>query len=85
MARTVSRHEAKTHLSQLVMAVEDGEEIVIARKGVPVAKLVPADTIPGLQELARSGQLISPEILDDWEETDAEIRKMFADYLPDPE
>jgi len=85
MARTINMHEAKTHLSQLVMAVEDGEEIVIARKGVPVAKLVPADTTPGLRELARSGQLISPEILDDWEETDAQIRKMFADYLPDPE
>jgi len=85
MARTVNMHEAKTHLSQLVLAVEDGEEIVIARKGVPVAKLVPADITPGLQELARNGQLISPEILDDWEETDAQIRKMFADYLPDPE
>jgi prevent-host-death family protein len=85
MARTINMHEAKTHLSKLVMAVEDGEEIVIARKGVPVAKLVPADTVSEAQKLARSGQLISPEILNDWEETDAEVRKMFADYLPEPQ
>ncbi len=78
-------HEAKTHLSKLVLAVEDGEEIVIARKGVPVARLVAADTVSEAQELARSGQLISPDILDDWEETDAEVRKMFADYLPEPQ
>lgn len=34
-------HEAKTHLSRLLQRVERGEEIVIARAGQPVAKLVP--------------------------------------------
>ena len=34
-------HEAKTHFSKLVERVEAGEEIVIARNGKPVAKLVP--------------------------------------------
>lgn len=34
-------HEAKTHLSRLVERVEAGEEIVIARGGRPVARLVP--------------------------------------------
>lgn len=34
-------HEAKTHLSKLLAAVEDGEEVVIARAGKPVARLVP--------------------------------------------
>jgi prevent-host-death family protein len=38
---TVNVHEAKTHLSRLLERVERGEEIVIARAGVPVAKLVP--------------------------------------------
>ncbi len=33
-------HEAKTSLSKLVERVEAGEEIVIARGGIPVAKLV---------------------------------------------
>ena len=34
-------HEAKTQLSRLLQEVEEGEEIVIARNGTPVAKLVP--------------------------------------------
>lgn len=34
-------HEAKTQLSKLLERVEGGEEIVIARRGHPVAKLVP--------------------------------------------
>ena len=37
----VNIHEAKTHLSRLVERVEAGEEIVIARAGRPVARLVP--------------------------------------------
>jgi prevent-host-death family protein len=37
----VNIHEAKTHFSKLVERVEAGEEIVIARAGKPVAKLVP--------------------------------------------
>ena len=34
-------HEAKTHLSRLLRRVAAGEEIVIARAGRPLAKLVP--------------------------------------------
>jgi len=37
----VNIHEAKTNLSRLLQRVEAGEEIVIARAGTPVAKLVP--------------------------------------------
>jgi prevent-host-death family protein len=37
----VNIHEAKTHLSRLVERVERGEEVVIARAGRPVARLVP--------------------------------------------
>ncbi len=38
---TVNIHDAKTHLSRLLARVEAGEEIVIARAGRPVARLVP--------------------------------------------
>jgi len=34
-------HEAKTHFSKLLRRVASGEEIVIARAGRPVARLVP--------------------------------------------
>ncbi len=41
MTDTVNIHDAKTHLSRLVERAEAGEEIVIARGGRPVARLVP--------------------------------------------
>ena len=40
-AKSVNVHEAKTHLSRLLGRVERGEEIVIARAGRPVARLLP--------------------------------------------
>lgn len=38
---TVNVHEAKTHLSRLLGRVEAGEDVVIARNGTPIARLVP--------------------------------------------
>ena len=37
---TVNIHEAKTNLSRLLVKVEAGEDIIIARSGTPVARLV---------------------------------------------
>lgn len=42
MSITVGSFEAKTHLAQLLERAERGEEIVITRRGKPVARLVPA-------------------------------------------
>jgi prevent-host-death family protein len=39
--KSVNIHEAKTHFSELVARVERGGEVVIARAGKPVARLVP--------------------------------------------
>lgn len=41
MLTTVGVHEAKTHLSRLLRRVSAGEEIIIARGGEPIARLVP--------------------------------------------
>ena len=48
----VKIHQAKTHLSRLLVRVAAGEEIVIAKAGKPIARLVPfqrpsRDRIPG--------------------------------------
>lgn len=40
--RTVNIHEAKTHFSRLIEEVSDGEEVIIAKAGKPVARLVSA-------------------------------------------
>lgn len=42
MDGTVGAYEAKTHLSQLLDRVEQGESLTITRNGKPVARLVPA-------------------------------------------
>ena len=36
----VNIHDAKTNLSKLIAAVESGEEVIIARSGTPVVRLV---------------------------------------------
>jgi len=53
--KTVNIHAAKTHLSSLVAEVEAGEEIIIAKAGKPVARLMPleekkAQRKPGLMK-----------------------------------
>jgi prevent-host-death family protein len=37
----VNIHHAKTNLSKLIAAVEDGEEVIIARNGKAIVKMVP--------------------------------------------
>lgn len=46
MDGAVGAFEAKTHLSALLDRVERGEEVTIARRGQPVAKLVPVKAVP---------------------------------------
>ena len=41
MSVQVNIYEAKTHLSKLLVRVREGEEIVIAKAGKPIARLVP--------------------------------------------
>ena len=41
MAKMVSIHEAKTHLSRLLAMVQAGETVVIAKNRQPIARLVP--------------------------------------------
>lgn len=39
---TVTIYQAKTHLSRLLQQVEAGEEVVVCRGKLPVAKIVPS-------------------------------------------
>ncbi len=49
--KAVNTHEAKTHLSRLLRRVAAGEEITIANRGVPVARLVPVPSKKRKREL----------------------------------
>jgi len=41
MTIKVNVHDAKTNLSQLLLHVKEGREVIIAKSGKPVARLVP--------------------------------------------
>lgn len=40
-SQTVNIHEAKTHFSKLIQSVLDGDEVIIAKAGHPVVKMMP--------------------------------------------
>ncbi len=49
--RSVNIHAAKTHLSQLLKRVAQGESIVIAKAGRPIARLLPVPDARGMAGL----------------------------------
>ena len=55
MSTIVNVHEAKTHLSKLLMRVSMGEKVIIARAGKPVARLVALEERP-VRRIPGSGQ-----------------------------
>lgn len=62
---TVNIHEAKTHLSRFVEQAAAGEEIIIAKAGKPLAKLVPLHAKPSRRNLGIfKGQLNVPDDFD---------------------
>ncbi len=64
--QTLNIHEAKTQFSRLVEAVARGEEIVIARAGVPAARLVPIEREKAVRRFGGlKGQM---RIADDFDE-----------------
>ena len=54
----VNIFEAKNRLSQLIRSVQAGEEVVIANRGEPVARLVPAHETPRTTAGVGSGRAI---------------------------
>lgn len=73
--KTVNVHEAKTHLSRLLEAVEAGESVTIARAGKPIADLVPHRRV----DLAWGMWRDAPPLPDDFDEVDPEIVALFED------
>jgi prevent-host-death family protein len=63
MASAVNVHEAKTQFSQLLRRVQLGEEIVIAKAGKPVARLIPFAAPPSARKpgTARGMITMSPD------------------------
>lgn len=58
---TVNIHEAKTNLSRLLAQAEDGEEVIIARNGKPVARLVSVQKRGKRQPDIFKGKIVIPD------------------------
>lgn len=73
-------HEAKTHLSRLLERVARGEEVVIARAGKPIARLVAwTPQNPERKLGAFAGQII---IADDFDSLPEDLQAAFDGELP---
>ena len=74
----INIHEAKTHLSRLIERAARGEEIIIARAGRPVARLVGLQ--PGSVRRAPGAWQGKVRIHDDFDELPAEVAAAFAGF-----
>jgi antitoxin (DNA-binding transcriptional repressor) of toxin-antitoxin stability system len=72
----VTIHEAKTHLSRLVQRAHAGEEIVIRRGKVPMAKLVRYDPEAVQRSAGRLRGRI--EMASDFDDLDGEMGDLFG-------
>jgi prevent-host-death family protein len=62
----VNIHEAKTHFSRLLERVSVGEEVIIAKAGKPVAKLVPIEAArPKFKFGSAKGKFVVPDDFND--------------------
>lgn len=77
---TVNIHEAKTHLSRLLERAAAGEEIVIARAGKPLARLMPLEPAARDRPLGMwAGQI---RIAEDFDELPDDVAAAFRGEAP---
>jgi prevent-host-death family protein len=75
MGVEVNVHEAKTQLSRLLKRVTDGEEVIISRAGVPVARLIPVGPEDGVRPMGMDRNRIW--IAEDFDAPDPELEDLF--------
>lgn len=83
---TANVHQAKTQLSKLIDAALKGEEVIIARDGVPVVRLV---AVERKRERRREPGRFESEVVEldpDWWKPDDELTRLFEEgaLSPDP-
>lgn len=80
--KTMNVHEAKTQFSLLLRLVAEGEEVLIANRGVPVAKLVPLTEGRRFAQGKYRGQIV---IADDFDVLPPDIQRAFEGEGDDTE
>lgn len=75
MKKPISLYEAKTHLSSLVDQAAEGEEIIISKNGIPLAKLVAYPAAKRARRPANAGKV--SYIAPDFDALDSELIAQF--------
>jgi prevent-host-death family protein len=77
----INIHEAKTHLSRYIEAVESGaeSEVIIARNGKPAARLVPIQAEPKKRVLGAAKGKFNFDY-ERFQALDAEVEQLFYDH-----
>ena len=74
----VNIYDAKTHFTELIDKLETEEEIIIARRGTPVAKLVPFDHAVKRPIGTAKGIFSVPVTSEEFDKGNDEIAEMFG-------
>jgi prevent-host-death family protein len=74
-------YSAKTHLSRLIEKVLEGEEVIIAKAGKPLVRMIAFE--PPLEPLSYGLLKGRVRIADDFNDYSEEVADMFAGYEPE--
>ena len=80
----VNMRDARSNLSKLVRQAQAGDEVILARAGTPVEKIVPYMAEPRRSIIGAMKDVI-PEISnEDWEASDRDVAKLWKDWSKRP-
>jgi prevent-host-death family protein len=82
MTETVNIHEAKTHLSRLLELVQGGQEIILAKAGKPIARLVPLAPTETTRRSGRFGGHVGPEFFEPLPEEELALWEGRGSFVP---
>jgi prevent-host-death family protein len=80
MSKVVNIHAAKTNFSKLVDEVEAGADIVIARAGKPVLRLVKFEASPPKRQFGFAANLLEEFDEQAWAKLDDEFNSLFRNF-----
>ncbi len=71
--------EAKTHLSEILEKVLEGEEVILTRRGLPVARVIPAERTVNILGAGEHDPNIDRDVLarDEWWQTTGDAESWY--------
>jgi prevent-host-death family protein len=80
----VNMRDARSNLSKLVRQAQAGDEVILARAGTPVAKIVPYMAEPRRSIIGAMKDVIPGISDEDWEASDRDVAKLWKEWSKRP-